>query len=167
MRWPLIIFWGVVLALVQSSAVQHVSVERVAPDMLLLLCLYVALYARRADVFAGAWFVGLMHDLYSQNPLGLQSLVYMLLALGVCLIRTEIFRAHMLTRMVLCALACVVVGSIDVGIAWAAHPSLSLRAAGSTMALAMAYTTLVCPVVFALFDVSLWIAGRRAEAALA
>ncbi len=165
MAWPAIAFWLLVLPPLQSAGAPRAAIDQASPDLLLLFCLYVSLYARRRDVFVAVWLLGMMHDVYSQNPLGLQSLVYILLAGAVCAVREELFKEHVLTRMTLCAGGAAAVGAASLVGAAAVWPHISLRSAAASLLLAGAYTTLLCPAVWLVFDATRWLAGRGEPAA--
>ena len=161
MSWPVIAFWLIVLPPAQSSAVPHVAVDRAAPDLLLLFCLYVGLYVRKPDVWVAAWLVGVMQDVYSQNPIGLHALAYLVLAAAACAIRGEVFKGHLLTRMLLAAGVSLGFGAAGLVVLLAVHRHVSLPTAARHIALSAAYTTLVCPLVYLIFDAARWVACWR------
>ena len=152
MSWPLILAWLIVAPSAQSSVLPHVAVGHAVPDLLLLLALSVGFTVKKPDVFAAAWLIGLVRDVYSQHPLGLHALAYVMVSVVVCRLRAEFFCDHMATRMVVTAIASVAVGGLAWGLTAAAHPRLSPAAALGCVAASMFYTTLVCPLAYALFD---------------
>ena len=144
--------WLIVLLPVQSSVLPHVAIENAAPDLLLLLLVFVCLYVKRPDVFFAAWLIGLMRDVYSQQPLGMHAAIYLMLCLAICRLRREIFSAHALTRMVLTALTSIALGALGLVLTLALYPHASLSVMLRQVALATVCTTAICPAAYWVFD---------------
>lgn len=152
MSWTLIVVWLIVLLPVQSSLLPHIAIEHAVPDLLLIFVLYVCLYTKKPDVFWAAWLIGLMRDMYSEQPLGLHAASYVLFCLAMCRLRREIFIGHALTRMVLTALTSIALGALGLVLTLALHPHVCCSVMVRHVALAAVYTTLVCPAAYWVFD---------------
>ena len=152
MSWAYLLGWLVILLPVQSSALQHIAVENATPDLLLLLLLFVSLYARRPDVFLAAWLIGLLKDVYSQNPCGLHAFAYLLVSLFVYRLRGEVFKEHVITRVFLTAVVSAALGAGALGLMAVVYPQVSWAAVLRQLTLSTIYTTLACPVVYLVFD---------------
>ena len=164
MSWIPLLLCLVVLLPVQSSALPHVAIEEAAPDVLLLLLLFVTLYVKKPDVYFAAWLIGLARDAFSQTPLGFHAVAYVLVGVVVCRLRGEIFDDHAITRMLLAAAASAAVGAAALAAMVTTYPQVSVSTALRQLALSTVYTTAVCPVVLAVFDLARklarWQAGR-------
>ena len=161
MSWAAIALWLIVLPPVQSSALEIVAIDHAVPNLLLLLCLYVALHADRRDALVAAWLVGMAHDVFSQTPIGQHALLYAALAEAICLIRVGIFTEHLLSRMLLAAAAALALAAADLALTRAGCGPIAWGPAVRHALLCAAYTALVCPVACAAFGLTRRLAGRR------
>ena len=130
---------------------------------MLLWLLFAALYVKSPDVYVAAWAMGIVRDVYSQDPIGLHALIYVAVCVVVCRLRTEIFRDHLATRVFATAMAAFGLGALDLALTFVAHPHVDGSVALRKAVLWAGYTTLVCPVVYTLFDVPRWLARGRAR----
>lgn len=105
MRWITIIFFIVLLGLIQNSFLRVISVEGIGPDLLLLFALYLGLYGRREDVVVGCWFAGMCKDFFTMGPIGVFAALFLIFGLLLARMREAVFKDHPLTQMILVFLA--------------------------------------------------------------
>jgi len=123
MRWIPTLIAIYLVALVQVSFGQVWVVQtawgRCGPDLLLIVALFAALYARtRTEALIGAWIVGTAIDLTTGTGTGGVTVIGpMALALCLCCwcifaVRDAVYRNHLLPRIVLGVLLCFVAHSL-------------------------------------------------------
>ncbi len=162
MRWILFIILTLLVALAQITVVSRIRIsglgmESVAPDLLAIVAVFVALHAASAvDVMLAAWVLGCVLDLVAVGgpggvtALGPMSLVYALAAGGLYRIRGAFFRDRILAQVVLGFLFCVMVHGAWVTFQlllagrWVTYPAMLLHAAAISV-----YTALLTPLGYA------------------
>ena len=152
MRWLAFILLAVAAVILQSSALPRLTVFGARPDLLLIITIFIALYAHPQDAVAGGWGLGLLADLLSIERLGLLALTYGAVAFLVLIVREYIFKYRASSQLVLAGLLALLVQA-----GWLVYQGLSYGwsvglANGSAAALAgsAAYTALFAPVVLQL-----------------
>jgi rod shape-determining protein MreD len=99
---PFIILAVICLVLqVAVAPALAVTSLRAAPQPLLILALFVALFARSDAAVLGCWTLGLMQDLASIGPIGAGALAYGLVGLAIVHVRSSVFRDHPLSHIFL------------------------------------------------------------------
>jgi len=74
---------------------------RFQPQLLLIVAMFVALYARAEIALIGCWVLGLMLDLATIGPMGAFAFAFGLAGLGIVSARASIFRDHPLSHFFL------------------------------------------------------------------
>ena len=92
--------------------------------------------------------------MYSQDPIGLHAIAYVLTCAVICRLRTEIFTGHLLTRMTVAAATTVTLGVLAMALTCLAYRQVSPRPLLRQVAFCTIYTTLVSPLAFWAFDSS-------------
>lgn len=99
MRW---LSWFILayLALgLQSGLGSYIAWEGVPPNLVLIAVVFVALNAPREPALLGTYFMGLMQDALTQEPLGTYALTYGLVTLLVQTGQSVVYREHPLTHV--------------------------------------------------------------------
>jgi rod shape-determining protein MreD len=86
------------VSLVPAMAVTSAGFK---PQLLLVLAMFVALYARPDAALLGCWTLGLLADLSSIGPLGGFAFGFGLAGLGIVATRASLFRDHPLSHFFL------------------------------------------------------------------
>ena len=99
MRWlPFFILAYVVLG-VQSGLSGYDQVYRGRPNLVLLAALFVAVHAQRDAALLASFMLGLMQDLLTDSPLGLNAFAYGAIAAIVVNVQEVVYRDHVLTHV--------------------------------------------------------------------
>ncbi len=101
MRWLTFFLLAVVVLTLQSAVGPRLTLLGARPDWLLVVVVFLALYAPAQDAVLGAALIGLGGDLLSIERLGLLILSYVLAALGVVVVREHVFKSAHTTRFIL------------------------------------------------------------------
>lgn len=109
---PWIILAYVVLGL-QCGLGPYIQINDAAPNLVLPVIIFIALYAPRDAALLGTYIVGLMQDMISTVPLGTHALVYAAVTAAVRMTQPTIQREHWLTHVLL-ALS----GGVLQGVVW-------------------------------------------------
>jgi rod shape-determining protein MreD len=99
MRW---LSWFILAYLVlalQSGLGSYIAWEGVPPNLVLIAVVFMALNAPREPALLGAYFMGLMQDALTQQPLGTYALSYGLVTLLVLMSQPVVYREHPLTHV--------------------------------------------------------------------
>ena len=161
--WPLVLMWLIVIVPIQSTVLPYAAIENVAPDLLLMLLLFVSLSLRKPDVLFAAWLIGIVRGFYSQDSVGLYAIAYVLTCVVIGRLRAEMFTRHPLTRMTLTATTTLALGIVALALTHLVYRHVPPRALIRQVAIGTVYTTLLSQPVFWVFDSSRrfthWLAG--------
>ena len=90
------------------------------PNLVLPIVVFIAVNAGREGALAGAFTIGLLHDLLSPNqPIGLFAFSYGLTALFVVSMQPSLYRDHPLTHFFITLSAAAVVAAVGLFNQWA------------------------------------------------
>lgn len=104
-RWLITAVLFLLLLAVQAAARPYIALFDATPDLLIILVVQFALIAPQLDGVIASWLMGFVTDLHGGNPAGLIALTWALIALLIYHIRRQLFAGHLLTRLLLVALA--------------------------------------------------------------
>ncbi len=88
-------------AVLQGSLLFYIEVESCAPDLFLMLVIFLALYADKEQALLCAWIAGLGKDISTAGRLGFYAFLFMAAAFFIIRIRDEIYKEEHFTRMFL------------------------------------------------------------------
>ena len=84
---------------VELTLLANIAWAGARPDLLVPVVAFAALFAAEdSRAYGLAWAVGLMRDLGTAGPLGQYALIYLILAVSICSMRSFLFREHPLTQ---------------------------------------------------------------------
>jgi rod shape-determining protein MreD len=156
MRWPAYFSLAYVMLGVQLGVGAFAPVRGVGPDLVLIVVVFVALFAPRAEAMLGGVMLGAMQDLVTLQPLGLFAFAYGAVAWGVSRSAEFVRRGHPLTH-----LSFTLIGGIGTGVLMVVHdwihpvgPAVfaggtmvvrAIRIGPRTAAVSAVYTALLAP----------------------
>jgi rod shape-determining protein MreD len=123
MRWWTFFILAYVIVAVQLGLSGYANWGRIAPNLVLPAAVFIAINARRDEALLGALLLGLMQDLFTQNPLGLYAFAYALAGLFVVGTSAAARRDHPLSHLALTLGAALVVNAVVWFNEWV-HPKL-------------------------------------------
>ena len=106
--FAIVILTALTLSL-QTIVAPRVEIFGARPDWLLVLVVFMALYAAPQRSIIAAWFVGICADLTTVERLGLMSVSYAVVAAVVTAMREHIFRYSMFTQAAVTFCLCALV----------------------------------------------------------
>ncbi len=116
MRWLTFSLLAIMVLTLQSAVGPRLTLLGSRPDWLLVVVVFLALYAPPQDAVLGAGLIGLGGDLLSIERLGLLVLSYVLVAMVIVGVREHVFKSAHTTRFILT----LVVG-LALRVGWAAY----------------------------------------------
>jgi rod shape-determining protein MreD len=149
MRWiPFCILAYLTIAL-QMGLNGYLNIGRAAPDLVLPIAVFIAINARRDEALFGAFVLGLLQDLFTQQPFGLFAFSYGMMAVCIVAAQPALSRDHPLTHALVALLGGLLVGTIVCFNDWAyprLHGPADWPAAAPSLALMRAlYTAVAAP----------------------
>ncbi len=126
MRWLTFSLLAVIVLTLQSAVGPRLALLGSRPDWLLVVVVFLALYAPAQDAVLGAGLIGLGGDLLSIERLGLLVLSYVLVAMAIVGVREHVFKSAHTTRFILT----LVVG-LALRLGWTAYQRVLYDSAGS------------------------------------
>ncbi len=149
----------------QLGAGPFVTYRGVEPNLVLLVVVFVALNVPRDAALLTCFFIGLIQDAVSVQPLGLYAFGYGIVAVVVCWLAESVRRAHPLTHVSLSFMAAMIVGMLLL-VHELIHPVSATQHIGPrVVAISAAYTTLLSPFVIGILQqlsrLTGWSAGQR------
>jgi len=143
MRWlPYFILAYLVLGL-QIGLRGHVTIGGAWPNLVMLAAIFIGINAPRDAALLGCLGLGLLHDLVTQQPLGLFAVTYGLLAMFTVSTQQVVYRAHPLTHVSLALVGGLLYGGIVLLHGWIRGPWLSPM----MLFYSALYTALLAPLV--------------------
>lgn len=164
MRWLYLVVGVLVLSSIQFIAMQHL---RVAPDLLLIFAIFLALNTRREVALTGAWLGGLFSEVSGgqagHKHIGMLAFLFTFFAWVLVRQRARLFTEHWLTRTLIVgvvSLACALGGLVTISVEtrqWVGWESWD------EMLLGVVYTTIFSIPLIGLFAQirRLYSAGRK------
>jgi rod shape-determining protein MreD len=120
-----------------------------APNLVLLVVIFLAVNGGREPVLLGAFLLGLMQDLLTLHPLGTWAVTYTLVAMFVLSTQEIVYREHPLTHFSLAltgGILCGVVLTIHGWVYRLLHPNATQASGVGYFASAM-YSAVLAPIV--------------------
>lgn len=112
MRWALWLMVGYAVIGAQVGLMDVVRPAGMAPNLVVLMVIRLALTQRPAGALAGGLFLGLGHDLLSATPFGLYGFAYGLVAMGVVSTQHLVYRAHLLAHIAVALEGALIVAGV-------------------------------------------------------
>lgn len=115
-RWTVLIAASFLLLALKFFVFSRIEIQGAGPDVLLILFVYVALFAPEGEALAVAWLLGLLADFTSCEVFGLFSTLYVLLAILLIRLREEIYVDRVLLPAVFTFVASLQTNMIQAGL---------------------------------------------------
>jgi rod shape-determining protein MreD len=151
MRWLTYFILAYVALGAQVALRGFVEVRDAAPNFVLMVVVFLGINGAREPVLLGAFFLGLMQDLLTLQPLGTWALCYALVAASVLSVQEIVYRDHPLTHFTLALLGGILSAVVLTVHGWVyplLHGAAERGGAGVLAHLGGAlYTALLAPVV--------------------
>ena len=112
MRWLTYAVLTVVALTLQAALAPWMELFAARPDFLLIVVVFLSLYAPLSDAIAAAWILGACADLMTIERFGLIALSYGLTAIIVTSIREYLFRYRVATQAVVALTTCLLVRTV-------------------------------------------------------
>ena len=127
----------------QSGLAQHIQIRDASPNLVLPVVIFIALYASRDSALLGTYLIGLMQDMLSMVPLGVNPLMYAAITAAVRMTQPAIPREHWLTHILLGLAGGVLQGVIlsIVGLRMPPRPPVEM------LLVSTLYTAALCPIL--------------------
>lgn len=98
MRWFAYFILAYVMLGLQLGLGAHMQYRGTAPNLVLLVVIFLSLNAPRTEAMLGSFLLGAMQDLVTLEPMGLYAFSYGLVAMLVSLVGQLAYREHPLTQ---------------------------------------------------------------------
>jgi rod shape-determining protein MreD len=144
MRWLPYLILAYLAIGVQIGAGEALRFRGAKPDLVLLAVAFIAMNAPREAGLLGCFFIGLMTDLVTVQPLGLYALAYGVVGLIVSGSQEVVYREHPLSHLFLGLVGSLVVACVVLVHGWIAG---SGRVPAGMLFGGALYTALLAPVV--------------------
>jgi rod shape-determining protein MreD len=112
MRWPLYFILAYLALGLQVGLRGFVEVRGATPNFVLLIVVFLGINAARGPVLIGCFLLGLMQDLFTQQPLGVWAVAYSLVGASVWSTQEIVYPKHPLTHFSLTLLGGILAGVV-------------------------------------------------------
>jgi rod shape-determining protein MreD len=143
MRFLPYILLAYLAAGVQVGLSGYVHLGGAAPNLVLVVAVFFALFANKDSALLACFVLGLMQDLLTQQTLGLYALSYGFVGLAVTSSASMVYRDHPLTHAAVAAVASIGTWIFLLIHSWIFGPPLSMR----TAFLSTMLTSLLAPAI--------------------
>lgn len=166
MRWFAYFILAYLILGLQLGLGAHMQFRGAAPNLVLLVVVFISLNAPRDEAMLGSLLLGAMQDLVTLQPMGLYALSYGLVAMLITSAGQLTFREHPLTQVVMTLLGGAITAIILVLHGWI-HPLSSARHEGDLLIrsvhqsprlllVSLFYTALLAPILLGLLQRMQW-----------
>jgi rod shape-determining protein MreD len=97
-----LIFAIFLAALIQSTFLDYLRIQGIKPDILLVLVIFIGLEADKSFGLKAGLFAGLLKDLLSAGPLGLNTLAFGLTGFILGAYTFKLYRERFVLKLVIC-----------------------------------------------------------------
>ena len=144
---------GYAAVVLQSTAVTHLRLGPLGPDLVLAVVVFLALAAPRYPALVAAWTLGLGKDVTSGGPLGAWAVLFLGAAGLVTGLRDKFYTHKALTQVLLTGVVAFPINLVYVVGRWAADRWTTPLWLGALLAFGgAAYTAAMAPVVVRLLS---------------
>lgn len=112
MRWFFLALVGATVLTLQASVAPRFELAGVRPDWILVVVVFFGLHAPRLSAIIGAWTMGMCADFLTIERLGLLSISYLVVAVGVTSIREYLFARRLTTQTAVTLLAAALLQTV-------------------------------------------------------
>lgn len=105
MRWLAYFILAYVMLGLQAGLGPFVSIGSARPNFVVLAVIFIAIFAPRDAALLGAFVLGLLQDLLTQQPLGIYAFSYGLVAMFTVSTQQVVYKGHPLTHFSLAFIA--------------------------------------------------------------
>jgi rod shape-determining protein MreD len=162
MRWPVYFIIVYIMLGLQLGLSSYTQFRGVAPNLMLLVVVFVSLNAPRAEALFSSFLLGIFQDLVTMQPLGLYAFSYGLVAILVAWSSEFVRRSHPLTHLSMTFLSGLLVSLVlmvhqlirPVGPALMHEGALvgAIRLGPRVLIVSSVYTALLAPPVLWIFQ---------------
>jgi len=143
MRWLSYFILAYVVLGLQAGLSAFVQFRGAAPNLVLLCVLFISLCAPRDAALLGAFGLGLMQDLLTQQPMGLYAFSYGIIAMLVVPSQSMVYREHPVTHVSIALVGSVICSMVIVIHGWIGRSAV--RISPTTLLYQTLYTALLAP----------------------
>src|SRR3954453_7167871 len=119
MRWVSYFILAYIAVGVQFALSGFVEIKGAAPNLVLLVVIFLAVNGGREPVLLGSFLLGLMQDLLTLHPMGTWAVTYSLVAMFVLSTQEIVYREHPLTHFSLALTGGILCGIVLTVHGWA------------------------------------------------
>ena len=152
MRWLTFAILTVLVLTLQAAVAPRLELFSARPDFLLVVVVFLSLYAPSSNAIAAGWVLGVCADLMTIERFGVIALSYGLTAIIVTFLREYLFRYRVVTQTAVTLTACLLVRT-----AWTMYYHLLYEAREPLLrdwliggVIVSAYTAVLVPFAFRL-----------------
>lgn len=164
MRWVSYILLAYLITAIHLGLAGFLNWGQAAPNLVLPVAVFIAINAGREEALLGVFLLGLLQDLFTHQPMGLNAFSYSLAALFVVGAQPAVYRDHPLTHLFVTLAAALVIGGAGIFNEWA-YPLLHGQAGVSPgwmgALLSAVYSAALAPVILYPLVRVKWIFGFR------
>lgn len=125
MRWLTFVILSILALTLQAAVAPRLELFSARPDFLLIVVVFLSLYAPSRDAITAGWILGVCADLMTIERFGLIAFSYGMTAMIVTSLREYLFRYRVVTQTVVTLTACLLVRT-----AWTIYYHLLYEASG-------------------------------------
>jgi rod shape-determining protein MreD len=119
MNWVVYSIFAYLIIAMQLALGDLLAWRGASPNLVLSVAVFITMHARREEGLLGAFILGVLQDLVSQQPAGLYAFSYGLVGLFVVGARPAVYRDHPLTHLFVTLAGGLLTGAITLLNEWA------------------------------------------------
>jgi len=116
MRWIRVFILIVLVAMIETSLLPHLSLDGMRPDIALIFVLFISLHTGPIDAVPAGWMMGLAKDIYSVGTFGANAFILSLCAACMSRAKDYVYKDHPLAQLVLVIMGALLCNGLYLGI---------------------------------------------------
>ena len=153
---------GALAVVIQTTLLDPLGFLPAAPDLIVVLCVYLGLHFHSVGGASGAFLLGYLLDTFSGSPPGLYALAMTLVFAIVYLVSQRLWVENPVTSLAAVALGCgVKIATVLVYFAVAAPSNVGWLTLLRTLLFEALFALILAPFIFSALDGNLQRAGRK------
>lgn len=115
MKWILFIIIAIVVARIETFFFQLLGTSGIAPGLLLVWLVYIAMNCEEDSAFPAAFILGFISDLHFAPGahIGLHTITFLVAAIFIVSVREQIFRTSLFVKIVMTIFVCLFFGFVE------------------------------------------------------
>ena len=152
MPWIIIISIILSISLIQTTLLPQISILSTQPDLFIIFLVYFSLNSDFEHAFHVNWSTGLAKDFFSEDPFGLNAVMFIMAGYIISIIKSKVFRKHLMTQILVTLTISIIYNLLYLFMLSISLSSVNLLSLIWKCPIIAVYNSIIVPPIFWLLD---------------